>query len=416
MSWKTEWLKFVDRTVGALLCWALSRAQRTPETRTLADLPPNGRLLAIRPGGLGDAILLVPALRALRAAAPGRALDVVCESRNADVFRLAGVADRIFEFDTQPLRTLAALRRGPWALALDSEQFHHFSAVFAVLSRAPLRVGFGINPTRFGLYTHLVPYDTQGPEREQFMRLVMRIVACTERDSHAEAAEARLASRVSCPKSHAEAAESAEMNSHAESAEDAEGDSGFVLCHAGGSVEAKRWPAEAFAVFCVKLHEKTGLPCHLVGGREDRFYAAEIVHEISALTSNRETGDGRRDREIATSDWIRNLVGKLSLEQTASACRKASVLVGPDSGVAHLAVAVGTPAVVLFGPSDPDKWGPPAGRGAVVRVSVPCAPCSMFGSVKPCRRRVCMERILPEQVLAAVETFLSGTSKKQPEP
>ena len=151
----------------------------------------------------------------------------------------------------------------------------------------------------------------------------------------------------------------------------------------------------------------------MVGGREDRSYAAEIVREVSALMSKRGTEDGNRggSGDVTTPDWILNRVGELSLEQTAVACRKASVLVGPDSGVAHLAAAVGTPAVVLFGPSDPDKWGPPAGRGAVVRVSVPCAPCSMFGSVKPCRRRVCMERISPEQVLAAAETFLSGAAK-----
>ena len=397
MSWKTGGLKFVDRTVGAALCWALSRAQRMPETRTVADLPPEGRFLAIRPGGLGDAILLVPALRALRAAAPGRALDVVCESRNADVFRLSGVADRIYEFDTHPFRTLAALRRGPWALALDSEQFHHFSAVFAILSRAPLRVGFGINPTRFGLYTHLVPYDTQGPEREQFMRLVSRIGACGEETIHAE---------------------NAEWVFQAESAESPKGDSGFVLCHAGGSVAAKRWPASSFAAFCVKIHEKTGLPCVLVGGREDRFYATEIVRNLSALRSERKTEDGKRDGpgDRTPPAWMLNRVGELSLEQTAALCRKAAILVGPDSGIAHLAAAVGTPTVVLFGPSDPDKWGPPAGRGTVVRVSVPCAPCSMFGSVKPCRRRVCMERISPEQVLAAAETLLDPHAETAREP
>ena len=372
MSWKTGGLKFVDRTVGAALCWALSRAQRAPETRTLADLPPEGRFLAIRPGGLGDAVLLVPALRALRAAAPGRALDVVCESRNADVFRLAGVADRVFEFDTQPLRTLAALRKGPWALALDSEQFHHFSAVFAVLSRAPLRVGFGINPARFGLYTHLVPYDTQGPERDQFMRLVTQ----SGIGKHAE---------------NAESAENAEVSR-----------TEFVLCHAGGAVEAKLWPAEAFAEFCVKLHEKTGLPCVFVGGKEDKEYAREIIEFV------------RKSGGPEVPAWLQNRVGLLSLDQTAAACREAAVLVGPDSGIAHLAVAVGTPAVVLFGPSDPGKWGPPAGRGEAVRVSVPCAPCSMFGSVKPCRRRVCMERISPDRVLAAVEKFLPSAAGTSP--
>lgn len=388
MSWKTGLMKFVDRTVGAALCWALSRAQRAPETRTPASLPPEGRLLAIRPGGIGDAILLVPALRRLRAAAPGRALDVVCESRNAEVFRLAGVADRIFEFDTQPIRTLRALRRGPWALALDSEQFHHFSAVFAVLSRAPLRVGFGINPARFGLYTHLVPYDTRGPEREQFMRLVTQSGACAEGDPHAE---------------------NAEGNSHAENAENAESGHGsaFVLCHAGGSIPSKRWPAAAFAEFCVKLHEKSGLSCIFVGGREDKEYAKEIIGFIRTFEHSADSACFQTTQHgSAPPAWIDNRVGTLTLAQTASACREAVLCVGPDSGIAHLAVAVGTPAVVLFGPSDPGKWGPPPGLGEAVRVDVPCAPCSMFGCVKPCLNHVCMDRIPPETVLAAAEKFI----------
>lgn len=376
MSAKTSFLKLLDRTVGAALCAALARPQRTPETRTLSDLPPGGRILVVRPGGIGDAVLLLPALRGLREAVPDRALDVVCESRNAGVFRLAGIADRLFEFDAHPFRTLAALRRGPWAAVLDTEQFHHFSAVFAVLSRAPVRIGFAINPARLGLYTHLVPYDTQGPERDQFSNLVAR--ACPSvRPSAAPFGRIPPAPPGLPPR--------------------------FVLCHAGGSSESKRWPARTFAAFCRIASAETGWPCVLAGGKGDAAYAREVAGLFSA---------GRPPSVPAILDRT----GLLSLEETAAACRAAAVLVGPDSGLAHLAAAVGTPSVVLFGPSDPGKWGPPSCLGTAVRTSPPCAPCSMFGATKPCRGRDCMRAIAAETVWHAVRSLLDHRKGPGPEP
>ena len=163
MSARTGLLKTLDSVLGPVLCAAFSRAQRAPEARTLRDFP-GGRVLVVRPGGIGDAVLLLPALRALRQSAPNSPVDVLCESRNAPVFELSGLADRVLRADATPLATLRALRRGRYAAVLDTEQFHHFSAVLATRTRAPLRVGFSVAPARLGLYTHTVPYDLQGPE------------------------------------------------------------------------------------------------------------------------------------------------------------------------------------------------------------------------------------------------------------
>ena len=171
MSMRTGLLKTLDASLGPVLCAAFSGAQRAPETRTLRDFP-GGRVLVVRPGGIGDAVLLLPALRALREAVPGSKVDVLCESRNAPVFELSGFANRILRADAAPFSTLRALRRGRYAAVLDTEQFHRFSAVLAARTQAPLRVGFNVAPARLGLYTHTVPYDLQGAEDTQFGRIL----------------------------------------------------------------------------------------------------------------------------------------------------------------------------------------------------------------------------------------------------
>ena len=183
MSARTGLLKALDSALGPAFCAVLSRAQREPESRTLRDFP-GGRVLVVRPGGIGDAVLLLPALRALRQAMPDSSVDVLCESRNAPVFELSGLADRVLRADAAPLASLRALRRGRYAAVLDTEQFHHFSAVLAARTRAPLRVGFSVAPARLGLYTHTVPYDQQDPEDALFAPLARRgVVRTTRADS-----------------------------------------------------------------------------------------------------------------------------------------------------------------------------------------------------------------------------------------
>ena len=108
MSARTGLLKALDSALGPALCAAFSRSQGAPETRTLRDFP-GGRVLVVRPGGIGDAVLLLPMLRALREAVPGSAVDVLCESRNAPVFELSGLADRVLRADAAPFAALRAL-------------------------------------------------------------------------------------------------------------------------------------------------------------------------------------------------------------------------------------------------------------------------------------------------------------------
>jgi ADP-heptose:LPS heptosyltransferase len=369
MSARSAWLKAVDAALGPALCRAAGWRACSPPGRRPAQPPSPGdlhRLLVIRPGGMGDMIVLVPVLRLLQARFPGAAVDVACERRNVEVLRLAGFAGRTLVYDDNPAAFLAALRRGRYDVALDTEQFHHFSALFAWWSRAPVRIGFKINPRRNALYTHLVNYAPDGREGEQFTRLLGPL-GCTGKPAERQGC-------LALP-----------------GAQRDPGGRPYAVVHAGAGSRFKRWPPERFARLAAALRETCGLDTVLAGGPADRHDARLIME--------RARGEGGS---------IRSETGGATLETTARLLAGAALFVGIDSGLAHLAVALGRPAVVLFGPSDSDKWGTRDERRAVVSAATPCAPCFIFGYHKPCRDPLCMRQIRVEDVLAACRRVLAG--------
>ena len=357
----SKFLKFVDSFVGPLACTAMSRPQAGAERRTLTDT--EGAILVIRPGGMGDAVMSLPMLTALRAIAPDRRIDIICESRNEAVFKLAFPDCVTVCYDRAPFKTIAALRKNNYACVIDTEQFHNFSGVMTALTRAPLRIGFKINTNRRGLYTHSVGYDLDGSEDAQFGRLL----------------NAACGGAVTLPRKFGilRIAENEDTQP-------------YLAIHAGGSIASKRCAAETLAEAAIEAAAKHGLSITIIGGKNDAAYAAQIALELDKQKNLRHT----------------NRCGKTSLTETASICAGARLLLGPDSGVAHLAVAVGTPAVVLFGPSDPKKWAPPTGAGKAVRVELPCSPCSIFGYTKPCANHECVNGITAKMITEATETVL----------
>ena len=376
---RTTLLKAADATLGDVSCRLLARLRR----RAVADNPPAPvrtgglrRVLVIRPGGVGDMIVLLPVLDALRRHLPGGTVDLVCEQRNLPVLDLYGMGDRALTYDRHPARFLRRLRRAEYDAVIDTEQFHHFSAVFGFLSGAPIRVGFKLNPVRNPLYTHLVGYSPDAPEGRQFMRLLLPLGL--------SAPEYRLSGILADRAPALPDGPAADLQSTT-------GGQGYVVIHAGSSTPFKLWPEERYAALGEALHRSHGPAIVLVGGRADARSARALAGSL-----------GRSGCPVIS------LAGRLDLEATAAVIGGARLFVGGDSGLGHLAVALGGRTVVLFGPSDPVKWGHDAERHAVVHENLPCAPCFMFGYHKPCATRACMRQIGTETVLAACERVLQG--------
>ena len=97
------------------------------------------------------------------------------------------------------------------------------------------------------------------------------------------------------------------------------------------------------------------------------------------------------------------------LPQLANVIASADLFIGAESGVMHLAAAVGTPVIAIFGPGNPDAWGPwnPDGKVAVLRSAPECSPCSYVGHEvglrDGCPARTCMRLITPAQVITAAK-------------
>ena len=156
-----------------------------------------------------------------------------------------------------------------------------------------------------------------------------------------------------------------------------------TLC-TGASDASKRWSTERFGRLIDGL-TAAGYAVALVGGRGERASALSV---LSSLKS--------RERVIS-------LVGALPLQDTAAVIEASSVFVGCDSGLSHLATALGVPSVVMFGPSDPRKWSLGGERRLALHRALPCSPCAIFGYRKWCRDVPCMQSITVEEVLSAVE-------------
>lgn len=385
-------MKAFDATVGLSLCWLLGWIRylcgRTQPVTADFRGRSVGRILVVRPGGMGDMILLVPVLKQLIARFPGAVLDVVCENRNVDILRLAGLGACALPYDGGFLRLAGRLIGRRYDIAIDTEQFHHLSAVIAFMSGAPIRVGFKLNPSRNILYTHLINYDLDGYEGRQFMRLLEPLGGA--------GGDYVLEGSLSAKGGGLPEAEAADL------ARLGEGGRAVVAVHLGASIPHKRWGLSRFIRFVQGLVTRGDVAVALLGTAEDREDVEKLLRYID-LSGGRGL----------------SLVGRLTLLETAVVLQQVRLFVGSDSGLAHMAAALGTDTVVLFGPSDPLKWGIDSGRHRVVRKPLACAPCCIFGYHRLCRTAVCMADITAEDVLKVCEELLSvppgGGAPDEPE-
>jgi ADP-heptose:LPS heptosyltransferase len=166
----------------------------------------------------------------------------------------------------------------------------------------------------------------------------------------------------------------------------------YMVVHPGSGrySVARRWPLERFGVVIDELAQCCGLITVVVGGPEERELATMLV----------------KGRELVA----RNLAGCTDLATLAGLLLQAELFIGNDGGVAQMAASVGTPSVVIFGPSNHRMWGPRHRRSRIVRLDLPCSPCFYryheLGTPEGCATRECLLSLEPARVIEAALELL----------
>ena len=329
------------------------------------------KFLVVNMNYMGDALLTTPAIAALRRAYPDARIDtVVGAGAAAEVLSGNPDLDAIIARTARGslariMQTYRLLRDGQYTDTVILPPLPAYAAA-AWLARTPRRVGQeGRGMNRF--LTTLRP--TQAAHMADAMLDTMPLPPGAERGPR------RLVVTID-PDTQAEGDRlltEAGLDPH----------SPLIAVNVGATRPQKRWFAESFARTLDLLAET---PCVLVGfGAEDTLLAAEVMRRT------------QKARPV-------NLVGRTAVKTLAAVLGRCALLLSADSGPMHLATAVGTPSLALFGSTDPAVTGPFDTRSEAIYKALPCAPC---GNHPTCEGRYdCLRAITPEEVAPAARRLL----------
>jgi lipopolysaccharide heptosyltransferase II len=327
------------------------------------------RVLIVLPGALGDVVRALPLLGRLRRAWAEAWIAWAVEPLSAPLLAEHPWLDETLVFARERglrafLPFLARVRRGRFDLVLDLGRGLK-SALIARASGAPERLGFARRDGREGgwlLATRsLPPQDPMRPKLEHFLAFADALglppapVAFGLAPTPAEAEEAA-ALTAALPRP-------------------------LVAACVGSSCPSRRWFPDRMA----ELVDRLGGGAVLLGAAADAAFAAAVCR--------------------AARGRVRDLVGRTTLRQLLAVLACADVAVGPDSGALHLAAAVGTRVVSLWGATSPLRSAPFGNERFTVTGDAPCAPCFL----RTCPiDRVCMQAISVAAVHARVMEALAA--------
>ena len=356
---KIKLLKYLDQMLGRFLVLILPAPQRKE------FLHPQS-FLFIRPGGIGDAVLLIPAINYLKSQYPECAINILAEKRNAQIFSLCPAVDHVYCYD-RPTEFFQIIKNR-YDVVIDTEQWHRLSVVIARLIRSQIKIGFGTNQ-RKKLLTNSVSYSHENYEMWSFFYLLQPLgleLPNTVQFPFLEIPQGALRSTDQLLKSCC--------------------DKPFVVLFPGASIAERRWGTDKFQQLADQLVIH-GFPVIVVGGHEDVVVGEMIIAGLDGV----------------------NLAGKTSLSETAAILARACLLISGDSGVLHIAVGLGIPTVSLFGPGIANKWTPRGDSHIVINHRLSCSPCTKFGTTPPCPIGAkCLQEISIDEVFSAAESLLDN--------
>lgn len=329
------------------------------------------RILIVRLSSLGDIVLVSPVTRALKKAYPKAGITMLVKKAYAPIARCMPGVDEVDVFDEdQGLRSLASrVRHAEYDLMVDLHA--NIRSRLLAWSGRPGRVirYRKRRPARMGM-VHFSGGTIKTRHTVDLYLQTLQALDISEADRSPDLIV------------------SDEARQHVEEMLRRNGvqPTDQILAFApGASHPTKQWPAASFALLADRLIKSRGLPVLLIGGEQDRETAAAVVQSAA----------------LPVIDWT----GRLDLSLLPAAVQRCRLLVSNDSGPMHVASAVRTPVIGLFGPTHPRLGFSPLGaRDRAISLDLPCSPCSLHGE-KACKFHTneCLQGLAVERVISEID-------------
>jgi predicted lipopolysaccharide heptosyltransferase III len=326
------------------------------------------KILIIKLRYIGDVLLATPTVRAIKAARPDVRVTMMVNRGTEDVLSGNPDMDEIVVLDKGSLaaqwRHIAQLRRRQFDTVIDLTDGDR-SAFLSWISGAPIRIGFNDEHRWRGRYYTEVVQPVPGVRH----RIDRDLEALKPMSIQAGSKDPQLWLTP-------EEENSADQLLDQLGVQRAQS---IVILQPGARYWFKAWPPERFAELADQLTSRYGCQVLIGGSHQDIDLAQQI-------------------RQMAKSRPI-IMAGRTTIKQFAAVAKKSGLFVGSDSGAMHIASAVGTPVVALFGPSSPREWGPRGGPVEVLYKGLDCRSC--FHPTCTRGEENCMRLIAVDEVMSA---------------
>lgn len=363
------------------------------------------RILIIQLGDIGDVVWSLPALQAVREAYPGATIAVLLREGNGallaadilppEIFEVRKGQGRFFGNLSASLRLVRELRRKRFDLVFDLRGDER-GGYMAFLTGAPVRAAQhypGLSRLRNRLFTHLttLPPSGGGP-KEGAAAPYLGILKAFGIESGTVIPELHLSNEVRLRTAKLLVEEgilpAAETTAGDRTTHSHTGSSyGWVTVNPFSRWSYKEWSPEKWVQIIDWLQQEFGIAAVIVGSPAERGRAGELA--------------------LGCLGTVHNLAGRTTLAELAGVLERSRLHVGVDSAAPHIAAAVGTPTVTLYGPSDWRYWAPPGERHRVAVSDMDCVPCDKKGCEGGGVSR-CLNNLEVIRVQAVLREALSG--------
>ena len=336
-------------------------------------------ILVIRTAYIGDVVMTLPILKPLKELFPGARISFLTSTGAAEVLRNNPYDDEVITYDpfwfyTSSMRLyrkfMQQMRTRTFDLVIEARADIRDILLLAWRFTARYRLSYDVGGGGW-LLTHVVPYPGLRHKVEYHLDLVRYlgyrgnglewgVYLTSEEQSRVNAIIAEYG--IARP---------------------------FIAVHPGSRLQLKRWPVQRYAALCDGLMEQYGVPVVVFGAGNEHPLVLEMVSCMK--------------RKPIT------LVGSCSLREMAGLLARAALFICNDSAPMHIAAAMKTQTLAIFGPSKSVETGPYGERHRVVEKPFPCRYACDENSCTYDRYNACMEDLSVEDVLAVVEEMLRST-------